>query len=36
MAGKPDQVLAKIAEGKVGKYYKEYCLFVNRKGHTIL
>ena len=26
MAGKPDQVLAKIAEGKVGKYYKENCL----------
>ena len=26
MANKPDQVLAKIVEGKVGKYYKENCL----------
>ena len=26
MASKPDQVLAKIAEGKMGKYYKETCL----------
>lgn len=26
MAGKPDMVLAKIVEGKVGKYYKENCL----------
>ena len=26
MAVKLDQVLAKIAEGKVGKYYKENCL----------
>lgn len=26
MAGKPDQVLAKIVEGKIGKYYKENCL----------
>ena len=26
MSGKPDQVLAKIAEGKIGKYYKENCL----------
>ena len=26
MAGKPDQVLAKIVEGKVAKYYKENCL----------
>lgn len=26
MAGKPDAVLAKIVEGKVGKYYKENCL----------
>ena len=26
MASKPDQVLAKIAEGKMGKYYKESCL----------
>lgn len=26
MAGKPDQVLAKIVEGKMGKYYKENCL----------
>ncbi len=26
MAGKPDQVLAKIVEGKIGKYYKENTL----------
>ncbi len=26
MAGKPDQVLAKIVEGKMGKYFKENCL----------
>ena len=26
MASKPEQVLAKIAEGKMGKYYKESCL----------
>ena len=26
MAGKPDAVLAKIVEGKMGKYYKENCL----------
>lgn len=26
MASKPDAVLAKIVEGKVGKYYKENCL----------
>lgn len=26
MAGKPDAVLAKIVDGKVGKYYKENCL----------
>ncbi len=26
MANKPEQVLAKIAEGKMGKYYKENCL----------
>ncbi len=26
MAGKPDFVLAKIVEGKLGKYYKENCL----------
>lgn len=26
MAGKPDAVLAKIAAGKMGKYYKENCL----------
>lgn len=26
MASKPEQVLAKIAEGKMGKYYKETCL----------
>ncbi len=26
MAGKPEQVLAKIVEGKMGKYYKENCL----------
>ena len=26
MAGKPDAVLAKIVEGKIGKFYKENCL----------
>lgn len=26
MAGKPDMVLAKIVDGKIGKYYKENCL----------
>ena len=26
MANKPDMVLAKIVEGKIGKYYKENCL----------
>lgn len=26
MANKPDQVLAKIVEGKIGKFYKESCL----------
>ena len=26
MAGKPDMVLGKIVEGKIGKYYKENCL----------
>ena len=26
MAGKPDAVLAKIVDGKIGKYYKENCL----------
>lgn len=26
MASKPEQVLAKIVEGKIGKYYKENCL----------
>ena len=26
MQGKPQQVLAKIVEGKIGKYYKENCL----------
>ena len=26
MANKPEQVLAKIVEGKIGKYYKENCL----------
>ncbi len=26
MAGKPEQVLAKIVEGKMGKYFKENCL----------
>ena len=26
MAGKPDAVLGKIVEGKIGKYYKENCL----------
>ncbi len=26
MANKPDQVLGKIVEGKIGKYYKENCL----------
>ena len=26
MAGKPEAVLGKIVEGKIGKYYKENCL----------
>ena len=26
MANKPEMVLAKIVEGKIGKYYKENCL----------
>ena len=26
MANKPEQVLAKIVDGKIGKYYKENCL----------
>ena len=26
MANKPDAVLGKIVEGKIGKYYKENCL----------
>ena len=26
MAGKPDAVLSKIVDGKIGKYYKENCL----------
>jgi elongation factor Ts len=26
MAGKPDAVLGKIVEGKIGKFYKENCL----------
>ena len=26
MANKPEQVLAKIVEGKMGKYFKENCL----------
>ena len=26
MAGKPEQVLAKIVDGKIGKYFKENCL----------
>ena len=26
MANKPEQVLAKIVEGKIGKFYKENCL----------
>lgn len=37
MAGKPEQVLAKIVEGKIGKYYKENCLlqqeFVKAENH---
>ncbi|HAG13667.1 MAG TPA: elongation factor Ts [Ruminococcus sp.] len=39
MANKPEQVLAKIAEGKLGVYYKENCLlaqeFVKGDGETI-
>ncbi len=39
MANKPDQVLAKIVDGKVGKYYKENCLvdqeFVKDNSKTI-
>ncbi len=37
MANKPEQVLAKIVEGKIGKYYKENCLlqqeFVKAENH---
>lgn len=39
MAGKPDQVLSKIVEGKVGKFYKENCLleqaFVKDGGMSV-
>ena len=39
MANKPDQVLAKIVEGKVGKFYKENCLvdqeFVKDNSMTV-
>lgn len=39
MANKPEQVLAKIVEGKVGKFYKENCLvdqeFVKDSSMTI-
>ena len=39
MANKPEQVLAKIVEGKVGKYYKENCLvdqeFVKDNSMTV-
>ena len=39
MANKPEQVKAKIAEGKVGKYYSENCLmeqtFVKDNSMTI-
>ncbi len=39
MANKPEQVLAKIVEGKVGKFYKENCLvdqeFVKDSSKTV-
>jgi len=39
MANKPEQVLAKIVEGKVGKFYKENCLvdqeFVKDNSKTV-
>ena len=39
MANKPEQVLAKIVEGKIGKYYKENCLidqeFVKDNSMTV-
>ena len=39
MANKPEQVLAKIGEGKIGKYYKENCLidqeFVKDSSMTV-
>ncbi len=39
MANKPEQVLAKIVEGKIGKYYKENCLidqeFVKDSSMTV-
>ncbi len=39
MAGKPEAVLAKIAEGKLGVYYRDNCLlcqeFVKGEGETI-
>lgn len=39
MANKPEQVLSKIVEGKVGKYYKENCLldqeFVKDSSMTV-
>ena len=39
MANKPEQVLVKIVEGKVGKYYKENCLvdqeFVKDSSKTV-
>ncbi len=39
MANKPENVLAKIVEGKIGKYYKEACLveqeFVKNGDYTV-
>ena len=39
MANKPEQVLAKIAEGKLGVYFKDNCLlcqeFVKGEGESI-
>ena len=39
MANKPEQVLAKIVEGKIGKYFKENCLidqeFVKDSSMTV-
>ena len=39
MANKPEQVLAKIVDGKVGKFYKENCLvdqeFVKDSSMTV-